>query len=294
MLEELKIEGSIVALVTPMLDDGSIDYPALAGLIEMHITSGTTAIVMVGTTGESATLSVEEHFNIIEKAVELSSGRIPIIAGTGANATAEAIQLTKTAKKIGAVAGLSVTPYYNKPTQTGLTAHYMKIADSVDFPLILYNVPSRTGVDIFPATVAELCKHKNIIGIKEASADIGRIIKLRSIIDKSLYSGDDMTFFDSMKNGANGVISVTANVAPHAMATVCSMVQQEKWQEAEDINKKMTTLHSSMFIESNPIPVKWALHQMNKIKNNLRLPLTPLSPNHHSSIMQALQENKII
>lgn len=254
--------GSIVALVTPMNNDGGLNFSCLTKLVDWHIEQGTNAIVVAGTTGESATLSMSEHCNLLEVVVEHVSGRIPVIAGTGANSTKEAIELTKEAKGIGVDACLLVTPYYNRPTQDGLYRHHMLIADEVEVPQILYNVPSRTACDMLPETVARLCTHPNIIGIKDATGNLERGMRIMASCgsDFFLYSGDDATAVELMLLGAKGNISVTANVAPRAMATLCDAALSGNADRARAINKSIEVLHQNLFLEANPIPVKWALN----------------------------------
>lgn len=290
------ITGSIVALVTPMLKNGDLDAKNLKKLVEFHIEQGTHAIVAVGTTGESATLSEEEHCQVIQWVVDTVAGRLPVIAGTGSNNTLEAITLSQCAKSLGAVACLSVTPYYNKPTQHGLIQHYRKIADSVDIPQILYNVPGRTGCDMLPETIITLAQHSNIAGIKEATGDLSRIdrIKAECPQDFAIYGGDDATGLGCFRRGGNGVISVTANVAPKAMAEMCVAALAGDYTRAEGIDEKLMGLHRDLFVEANPIPVKWALHKMGLIDNGIRLPLTVLSPQFHDRITQALQMAQLI
>lgn len=290
------IEGSMVALVTPMLADGQIDWQSLDNLVEWHLQEGTSAIVAVGTTGESATLSVEEHCAVIKRVVERVNKRVPVIAGTGANSTQEAIELTEAAKAMGADACLSVTPYYNKPTQEGLYLHFKAIAEAVAIPQILYNVPSRTACDMQAATVARLAKVPGIIGIKEASGNIERGREIRALCDESFYlwSGDDGSFLSLMEAGAKGNISVTANVAPKQMAEICQLALQGQWQQARQANNSLAALHKDLFCESNPIPVKWALHLMGKIDQGIRLPLTPLSQNKQAQLTSAMQQAGLI
>ena len=282
--------GSMVALVTPMAADGAIDHECLDRLVEFHIDNGTDAIVAVGTTGESATLDTDEHCALIRAIVTRVRGRVPVIAGTGANATSEAIQLTRCALQGGADACLLVTPYYNKPTQEGLYLHYKAIADAVPIPQILYNVPGRTACDLLPATVARLAPIPNIIGIKEATGDLTRA---REILDRcgdkmDLYGGDDATAMDLMLMGGKGVISVTANVAPRLMHEMSAAALQGDRARAETLNEQLMPLHQELFIEANPIPVKWALSQMGLIQAGIRLPLTPLSAACHTRVRQAL------
>ncbi len=285
------LSGSMVALVTPMRADGSIDSHSLRDLIDFHIHSGTDAIVAVGTTGESATLDVEEHCDVIRQVVEHVAGRVPVIAGTGANSTSEAIELTEYAKQLNADAALLVTPYYNKPTQEGLYQHYKAIAQAVDIPQILYNVPSRTACDLLPETVARLSKIDNIIGIKEATGDVSRVKQLQSLCadDFELYTGEDANTVDFILAGGRGVISVTANVAAAAMHTMCQAALNGDESKARAINETLTPLHRTLFVESNPIPVKWALNEMGLIPPGIRLPMTVLSEQHHAAVRQALR-----
>lgn len=283
-------QGSMVALVTPMLDDGSVDDAALAALIEFHIEAGTDAIVAVGTTGESATLTVPEHAKVIKRIIELVAKRIPVIAGTGANATAEAIELTQHAKYAGADACLLVTPYYNKPTQEGLYQHYRSIAAAVDIPQILYNVPGRTALDMLPETTARLSQLNNIVGIKEAYGTVERIQELLRSCKEGfmVVTGDDATAMESMLAGAHGDISVTANVVPAQMHQMCKAAMAGDRASAEAIEMSIKDLHVALFRESNPIPVKWALHAMGRIGAGIRLPLTPLADQYHESVRAAL------
>lgn len=283
--------GSIPALITPMHEDGSIDWPNYRSLIDWHIRSGTDAIVAMGSTGESATISMDEHCEAIAIAIDQANGRLPVIAGTGANSTSEAIELSQFAAKAGAVAALSVVPYYNKPTQQGLYAHYRAIAEAADIPLILYNVPGRTITDLADETVLRLAQIPNIAGLKDATGDIGRGISLlRSLPEGfALYSGDDPTAAALMLLGARGNISVTANVIPATMAELCTAARTGDVAAVRDISMRIAPLHAAMFVESNPIPVKWALSHMGKITAAYRLPLTPLSEARHEEVMGALQ-----
>lgn len=284
------ISGSIVALVTPMQEDGSLDWNRLDALVDWHITMGTDGIVPVGTTGESATVDVQEHAQIIKKVVARVKGRLPVIAGTGGNATKEAIELTQMARDAGADACLLVTPYYNKPTQEGLYQHYKLVAETVDIPQILYNVPGRTACDMLPETVARLSALRNIVAIKEATGDLQRSLDILELCgsDVVVYSGDDATAVDLMLNGAKGTISVTANVVPDLMAEVCQVAVSGDATKAHDLNSKLMPLHKGLFVESNPIPVKWALHEMGKIGKGIRLPLTELSGQYHGIVRDAL------
>jgi len=285
------IKGSTVALITPMDERGDVDYPSLERLIDFHVESGTAAIVAVGTTGESATLDEAEHCAVIYRCVELADGRIPLIAGTGANATAEAIRLTRCAQDAGADAALLVTPYYNKPTQAGLIAHYSAVAEAVDIPQILYNVPGRTACDLLPATAGALASVPNIVGIKDATGDLDRLPQLRALCgeDFALYSGDDATGCEFMLNGGDGVISVTSNVAPRLMAKMCAAALAGDRQTAQALNDRLDGLHRALFVESNPIPVKWAMHAMGLAPRGIRLPLTWLSEGLDAEIHRAMR-----
>jgi len=284
--------GSMVALVTPMQADGALDVESLQQLVEFHVQNGTDAIVAVGTTGESATLDHQEHCQVIRYVVEFAAGRIPVIAGTGANATTEAIELTRCAMEAGADACLLVTPYYNKPTQEGLYLHFRAVAEAVPIPQILYNVPGRTACDMLPETVERLSHISNIIGIKEATGDLqrGREILERCDGRLDLYSGDDSTAMELILNGARGDISVTANVAPAAMHEMCAAALEGDRERAETLNRPLEALHRDLFVESNPIPVKWALYEMGLIPPGIRLPLTPLAERYHSVVRRALHE----
>ena len=285
------ITGSLVALVTPMHANGEIDWSALKSLVEWHIAEGTHGIVAVGTTGESATLTVDEHCAVIKSVIETVNGRIPVIAGTGANSTREAIELTRLAKEAGADACLLVTPYYNKPTQEGLYQHYKAVAEAVAIPQILYNVPGRTGVDMLNSTVARLAGIPNIVGIKDATGDLVRGQELLNLVgDKmAVYSGDDGTAYELILMGAKGNISVTANVAPKAMSVVCEAALAGNAALAKALNEPLTALHNDLFVESNPIPVKWALVHMGRMESGIRLPLTPLAESCHDIVRAALQ-----
>lgn len=281
----------MVALATPMHEDGALDVPALNRLIDFHLANGTQAIIPAGTTGESATLDMDEHCRIIALTVARVAGRVPVIAGTGANSTSEAIELSECALKAGAAAGLSVTPYYNKPTQEGLYRHYKKIAEAVALPLVLYNVPGRTAVDMLPATVARLAQVPNVVGIKEATGDVARGVEILKTCGEAfeVYSGDDATAVELMLAGGHGVISVTTNVAPRLMQDMCAAALAKDATRARALNEKLMGLHKQLFIESNPIPVKWALAQMGLIAPGIRLPLTPLSTGCHAAVRGAMQ-----
>lgn len=286
------LTGSLVALVTPMLEDGSLDLEGFRQLIDWHVAEGSDALVIVGTTGESPTVSPEEHCLLIKTAVEQAAGRIPVVAGTGANSTAEAIELSRCAKQAGAVAGLSVAPYYNKPTQEGLYRHFRTIAETVDLPMILYNVPGRTASDIANDTVLRLAQVPGIVGIKDATGNIERGSDLirRAPPDFAVFSGDDASALALMLLGGKGVISVTANVAPRAMHELCAAALAGDLQRARSINFRLLPLHQKLFLEANPIPVKWALAEMGRIRPGIRLPLTPLSEPHHAALRAALAE----
>ena len=295
------LQGSLVALVTPMLEDGSLDFNALEALIEWHIESGTNGIVSVGTTGESATVSVSEHLKIINKTINFVNGRVPVIAGTGGNSTQEAIELTQAAAELGADFALLVTPYYNKPNQEGLFQHFIKIANSADIPQILYNVPSRTACDLMPETVMRLANHQNIVGIKEAldsSERLSELIKIsQSIADQKkflVFSGDDPTFNSFMANGGDGVISVAANVVPSYISQICSLNLSDKFDEAKELNSILENLYELLFVESNPIPVKWMLNKMKKIQSGIRLPLVPYNEVFHEKTINEMIKLKLI
>jgi 4-hydroxy-tetrahydrodipicolinate synthase len=290
------ISGSMVALVTPMDAQGGLDWASLSKLVDFHLQEGTNAIVAVGTTGESATLDVHEHVEVIRRVVDQVAGRIPVIAGTGANSTREAVELTQNAQSVGADACLLVTPYYNKPTQEGLYQHFRHIAEHVAIPQILYNVPGRTACDMLPETVERLSKVSNIIGIKEATGDLQRAQEIldRVSADFLVYSGDDATAVELMLMGGKGNISVTANVAPRAMAELCAAAMAGDAATARAINERLMPLHKNLFIESNPIPVKWALHEMGMMQDGIRLPLTWLSPRCHEPLRQAMRQSGLL
>lgn len=289
-------KGSIVALITPMDEKGKICQQSLKKLINYHIKNGTSAIVAVGTTGESATLNPEEHSRVIMLTLDLADGRIPIIAGTGANATSESILLTKKFEKSGIQACLTVTPYYNRPTQEGLYQHFKSISENSNLPQILYNVPARTGCDLLPETVIKLAKLKNIIGIKEATGDLSRIHLIKQYVkdDFIIFSGDDETALDFMQLGGNGVISVTANIAALEMKNICSLALKNDFNTARLINQRLMPLHKVLFKEPNPIPVKWAAKKIGLIKNDtLRLPMTKISNSTKTILNQILKELKL-
>ena len=290
------IKGSLVALVTPMDPSGGVDWDGLDKLIDLHVESGTNAIVAVGTTGESATLDCDEHCQVIKYTVDRVAGRTSVIAGTGANSTTEAIALTQAAKDAGADACLLVTPYYNKPTQEGLYQHYKAVAEAVDIDQILYNVPGRTSCDMLPETALRLSEVPNIVGIKEATGDLDRAKQLieQAPADFAIYSGDDATALELILLGGHGNISVTANVAPAVMAQMCALALEGKAEEARAINRRVDHLHRDLFVESNPIPVKWALHEMGLIDTGIRLPLTPLSEKYRSRICESLKAAELV
>ena len=285
------LQGSLVAIVTPMQADGSLDFPRLKALIDWHVDSGTAGIVIVGTTGESPTVNVEEHAALIKATVEYCAGRVPVIAGTGANSTAEAIELSRYAHSVGADYSLSVVPYYNKPTQEGLYQHFKAVAEAVELPLILYNVPGRTVADLSNDTALRLAAVPNIVGIKDATADLYRATDLFQRAPKGFacYTGDDGTAAAFMLLGGDGVISVTANVAPEAMARLCRAGLAGDVPGIRSINNRLLALHRDLFIEANPIPVKWALADMGRVGPALRLPLTPLSAQYHETLRRALR-----
>ena len=288
--------GSNVALITPMFDDGSVDYESLNNLIDFHIDSGTSSIISVGTTGESATVGVKEHLKIIEQTIKYADRRIPIIAGTGANSTSEAVELTQEAKKLGADACLLVTPYYNKPTQEGLYQHFKLIAESVDIDQILYNVPGRTAVDMLVETTARLSEIPNIIGIKDATGDLSVIEELVKQCPKDflLLTGDDGTAIDFLLLGGHGGISVTANVAPKELQQAYLAAISGNTELAKEANKELSNLHKNLFVEANPIPVKWALHKMGMCSKGIRLPLLELSNKYRSIIENDLKELNLL
>ena len=286
------LKGSLVALVTPFYESGEVDYDSLKSLVQWHINEGTNGIVSVGTTGESATLNVKEHLEVIKKTVEYASGEIPIIAGTGANSTQEAIDLTRESQVLGADYSLLVTPYYNKPTQEGLIKHYEKIASEIDIPQILYNVPTRTACDLIPASVDVLAQIPNIVGIKEAVDETKRIIELIEISKKhesfSVYSGDDPTFYNSLTLGTSGVISVAANIIPKSIAKICELAFDGDWSNANDLNYVYKELYEMLFVQSNPIPVKWMMYKKKLISDIIRLPLTSLDEKYHEDILSEM------
>jgi 4-hydroxy-tetrahydrodipicolinate synthase len=290
------LHGSIVALVTPMDTRGEIDFPALENLVDLHLESGTDAIVVAGTTGESATLGAREHQRLLSAVVGQVNGRIPVLAGTGAAATAVTIEHSRAAARLGADAALVVTPHYNRPMQSGLLAHYRAIADAAELPLVIYNVPSRTCVDILPETVAELAARSEIIAIKEAVADAGRVRQLVALCGDSItvLSGDDPTCLEAMRSGAKGVVSVAANVVPRRFGEMCRHAEAGDWPAALEIDETLRHLYGILFLETNPIPVKWALHRLARCGPGIRLPLLPLDEKHHEKLDQALQRLGLI
>ena len=296
MAEMNTARGSLVAIVTPMTDDGALDLDALRRLVDWHIAEGTDGICIVGTTGESPTVSFDEHCLLIRTTVEQVAGRVPVIAGTGANSTTEAIELTECAKAAGAQAGLSVVPYYNRPTQEGLYQHYKKIAEAVDLPLILYNVPGRTVADLSNDTTLRLAEVPGVIGIKDATGSMERAADLlrRAPKNFSLYSGDDASAMPFLLLGGHGVISVTANVAPKLMHDMCVAAREGNLVRARELNNALLPLHSKLFVEANPIPVKWACAELGRIPSGLRLPLTPLSAGLHDTVRDAMRHAGLI
>ena len=290
------IQGSIVALVTPMDANGIVDKDSLKQLVEFHIAQGTDAIVAMGTTGESATLTEDEHCDVVQSIVNYVSGRIPVIAGTGANSTTEAIELTRRAKEVGADACLLVTPYYNKPTQEGLFLHYQAIANAVDIPQILYNVPGRTACDLLPETIGKLSAVKNIVGVKEATGELERVTQIRALCgdDFAIYTGDDASSCEFCLLGGNGSITVTGNIAPHALHNMITAAMAGEREKAETIDKSLTGLHEYLFIQSNPIPVKWAVAEMGFMQQGIRLPLTWLSEPCFEKVRNAMRQAGVI
>ncbi|MFM1988564.1 MAG: hypothetical protein RJA99_1521 [Pseudomonadota bacterium] len=290
------IQGSIVAIVTPMHEDGSLDLDRYRALIDWHVASGTAAIVAVGTTGESPTVDVEEHATLIRVAVEHAKGRVPVIAGTGGNSTREAVELTREAAKVGAAASLQVVPYYNKPGQDGLYRHFRTVAESVDLPVILYNVPGRTVADLHNDTILRLAQVPGVVGLKDATGDMPRASDLlaRAPAGFAVYSGNDDSALALMLLGGHGVISVTANVAPKEMAQLCAAALAGDLKSARAINNRLLPLHFRLFVEANPIPVKWALQRMGRIAGGIRLPMTPLDAKHQPTVEAALRDAGVL
>ena len=288
--------GSYVALITPMNLDGSIDYQGLEGLVEFHVNNGTDGIVAVGTTGESATVTLSEHIKIVKQVVKSVNGRIPVIAGNGANATAHAIELTQALNNTGIDGMLGVTPYYNKPSPAGLIAHYTAVANQTDIPQILYNVPGRTGVDMLPDVIAELSTHKNIVAVKEATGDLSRLHQIKAACDDdfAILSGDDATACEFILSGGDGAISVVNNITPQNYKKMCEAAFQGDKELAYQLDNSISSLHSALFIEANPIPVKWAAHALGLIENNtIRLPLTELSSANHGLVKEAMEKAQL-
>jgi 4-hydroxy-tetrahydrodipicolinate synthase len=288
--------GSFVALVTPFTEQGEIDFPALRTLVEFHLQQGSDGLVLSGTTGESVSLSQTEYCDILDRVVEQVSGRIPVIAGTGSASTQRSMEQTRLAAAHGADAALVVTPYYNRPLQRGLEAHFRAVADVSEIPIIVYNVPSRTSVDILPETVASLSAHERIVGIKEAVADTGRVVELLDRCQESftVLSGDDHSCLQAMKHGANGVISVAANVVPGPMAELCAAALREDWKRADSMDSRLKRLFDILMIETNPIPVKWALFEMSLLGPHIRLPMTRLGEEFREPLRQCLQELELL
>lgn len=284
------LSGSMVALVTPMTASGDLDWKALDGLIRWHLDSGTRGIVPMGTTGESATLSTQEHLQVIKRTIGLVAGQVPVVAGTGSNSTAEAVHQTQEAEKRGATACLLVAPYYNKPPQEGLYRHYKTIAEACSIPLLLYNVPSRTACDLLPETVARLAAIDNIVGIKEASGDLGRTARIQALCGDGflVLSGEDAQTLRMMRSGALGTISVTANVLPREMADFCDAFLADEFERAQALDERLQPVHEALFVETSPIPVKWALHEMGRIDCGIRLPLVPLSEGRRRAVADAV------
>jgi 4-hydroxy-tetrahydrodipicolinate synthase len=284
------LKGSLVALVTPFDDHNRVDYAALKRLIDFHVAEGSDGLVIAGTTGESATLATDEHIELIGRAVEMSAGRLPIIAGTGSNSTAQTVGLSVAVRDTGIDGYLVVVPYYNKPVQEGMYRHFSAVADAVDKPVILYNVPGRTVADLLPETVARLAKHENIVAIKEATGDIGRLRDIQALVpaDFGLFSGDDFTVLPFIEQGGHGVITVSGNVVPAQMAELCRLASAGEHDAAKAIDDRLQPLNKALFVESNPIPVKWAVSKMGMIRPNIRLPLTEFSEQYHEQMLSAM------
>jgi 4-hydroxy-tetrahydrodipicolinate synthase len=284
------LKGSLVALVTPFDDHNRVDYAALKRLIDFHVAEGSDGLVIAGTTGESATLATDEHIELIGRAVEMSAGRLPIIAGTGSNSTAQTVGLSVAVRDTGIDGYLVVVPYYNKPVQEGMYRHFSAIADAVEKPVILYNVPGRTVADLLPETVARLAKHENIVAIKEATGDIGRLRDIQALVpaDFGLFSGDDFTVLPFIEQGGHGVITVSGNVVPAQMAELCRLASAGEHDAAKAIDDRLQPLNKALFVESNPIPVKWAVSKMGMIRPNIRLPLTEFSEQYHEQMLSAM------
>ena len=283
-------KGSLVALVTPFDDKNRVDYASLKRLIDFHVAQGTDGLVIAGTTGESATLSRSEHIELVGRAIEIARGRLPVIAGTGSNSTAQTIDLSLAVSDPGIAAYLVVVPYYNKPTQEGLFQHFTAVANAVDRPVMMYNVPGRTVADMLPETVARLSRHGNIFGIKEATGDIGRLKEIQALVDDDfmLYSGDDFTVLPFIEQGGHGVVTVSGNVAPEQVSRLCKLAQTGKHSDAATLDESLQPLNKMLFIESNPIPVKWAVSEMGLMAPHIRLPLTPFSEQYHEAMRSAM------
>ena len=283
--------GSLVALVTPFDGNNRVDYPSLKRLIDFHVEQGSSGLVIAGTSGESPTLKRSEHIELIGRALEIAGGRIPIVAGTGSNSTFQSIELSKAVVDPRLAGYMAVVPYYNKPTQEGIFQHYMAIADGIDKPLLMYNVPGRTVADMLPETVGRLAKHDNIFGLKEATGDLERLRQIQELVDEDfmLYSGDDFTLCPFIQQGGHGVVTVSGNVAPAQVATLCRLASEGKAEEAKALDDSLQPLNKALFVESNPIPVKWAVSQMGLIEPNIRLPLTPYSEKYHEDMRSAMR-----
>ena len=284
-------QGSLVALVTPFDGNNRVDYTSLKRLIEFHVERGSSGLVIAGTTGESPTLKRSEHIELIGRSIEIAAGRLPIIAGTGSNSTFQSIELSRAVTDPGIAAYMAVVPYYNKPTQEGIFLHYSAIADAIDKPLLMYNVPGRTVADMLPETVGRLAKHDNIFGLKEATGDIDRLKQIQDVVDDRfrLYSGDDFTLRPFIEQGGHGVITVSGNVVPRQVATLCKLAREGKAEEAKALDATLQPLNKLLFVESNPIPVKWAVSEMGLISPHIRLPLTPYSEQYHENMRSAMR-----
>ena len=284
-------QGSLVALVTPFDGNNRVDYTSLKRLIEFHVEQGSSGLVIAGTTGESPTLKRSEHIELIGRSIEIAAGRLPIIAGTGSNSTFQSIELSRAVTDPGIAAYMAVVPYYNKPTQEGIFLHYSAIADAIDKPLLMYNVPGRTVADMLPETVGRLAKHDNIFGLKEATGDIDRLKQIQDVVDDRfrLYSGDDFTLRPFIEQGGHGVITVSGNVVPRQVATLCKLAREGKAEEAKALDATLQPLNKLLFVESNPIPVKWAVSEMGLISPHIRLPLTPYSEQYHENMLSAMR-----
>ena len=283
--------GSLVALVTPFDGNNRVDYPSLKRLIDFHVEQGSSGLVIAGTSGESPTLKRSEHIELIGRALEIAGGRIPIVAGTGSNSTFQSIELSKAVVDPRLAGYMAVVPYYNKPTQEGIFQHYMAIADGIDKPLLMNNVPGRTVADMLPETVGRLAKHDNIFGLKEATGDLERLRQIQGLVDEEfmLYSGDDFTLCPFIQQGGHGVVTVSGNVVPAQVATLCRLASEGKAEEAKALDDSLQPLNKALFVESNPIPVKWAVSQMGLIEPNIRLPLTPYSEKYHEDMRSAMR-----